>query len=77
MHLYPFVAGWQFYAEVQPQFLITISLQECPPGYYTDYEGAASCDICPLGYYCLPVQPENATINNRLCPAGYYCLGGK
>ena len=51
--------------------------RECPDGSYTNYTGAAECVPCPQGFYCLPVQPENATLNAQLCPAGYYCPEGK
>ncbi|KAK2153848.1 hypothetical protein LSH36_283g03001 [Paralvinella palmiformis] len=50
--------------------------KECSPGYYTNTSGAIICDVCPRGYYCLPVQPSNVTMNVQPCPAGYYCLIG-
>ncbi|KAF7668979.1 hypothetical protein LDENG_00271770 [Lucifuga dentata] len=42
----------------------------CPDGTYSNTTGAADCEDCPSGTYCLlgeGVQP---------CPAGHYCLGG-
>ena len=50
---------------------------ECPGGSFTNYSGAADCDVCPESYYCTPVQPENATDAYKLCPRGYYCPQGK
>ena len=29
-----------------------------------------------MGYYCLPVQPHNASLNAQPCPEGYYCPQG-
>ena len=49
---------------------------ECTPGSYTNYTGAASCDVCPEGFYCLTVQLHNADDNLVPCPAGYYCPEG-
>ena len=51
--------------------------QECSDGYYTSTSGQASCDVCPEGFYCLPVTPSNASLNAQSCPAGYYCPQGK
>ncbi|XP_069122179.1 multiple epidermal growth factor-like domains protein 6 [Argopecten irradians] len=50
--------------------------KECPDGFYTNYTGASSCDVCPAGFYCLPVQPYNDTLNAQDCPNGYYCPAG-
>ncbi|PIK35709.1 hypothetical protein BSL78_27465 [Apostichopus japonicus] len=52
----------------------------CAAGYFTNRTTQASCQICPDGYYCYPV---NATIGYpdlepgySDCPAGYYCPEG-
>ncbi|XP_062603182.1 uncharacterized protein LOC134264959 [Saccostrea cucullata] len=50
--------------------------KECTPGTYTNQTGASSCDTCPNGFYCLPVQPDNATLNAQSCPEGYFCPAG-
>ena len=50
--------------------------QECPNGFYANETGASECLICPAGFYCLPVQPANASLNAQPCPAGYYCPEG-
>ncbi|CAH1789580.1 unnamed protein product, partial [Owenia fusiformis] len=50
--------------------------KECSPGFYANQTGAAICETCPDGYYCLPVQPENATLNVQPCPQGYFCPTG-
>lgn len=60
-------------------FSLTIYLlhqQECSSGTYTNHTGASTCDTCPDGFYCLPVQPDNATLNAQPCPEGYYCPAG-
>jgi hypothetical protein len=28
----------------------------CPPGTFTNYTQAATCDICPAGFYCVPEE---------------------
>ena len=50
---------------------------ECVAGTFTNYSGASECDICPEGWYCTPVQPENASLAYQPCPTGYYCPEGK
>jgi len=42
----------------------------CSNGTYTNYSGAAECDPCPAGYWCVlggAAEP---------CPAGHYCPTG-
>lgn len=55
---------------------LCVRLQECTAGTYTNHTGASTCDTCPDGFYCLPVQPDNATLNAQPCPEGYYCPAG-
>lgn len=55
---------------------LCVWLQECTAGTYTNHTGASTCDTCPDGFYCLPVQPDNATLNAQPCPEGYYCPAG-
>ena len=36
----------------------------CQPGYFANFSQAASCVICPAGYYCVPeevIEGNNAT----------------
>ncbi|XP_034024621.1 neurogenic locus notch homolog protein 4-like [Thalassophryne amazonica] len=42
----------------------------CPDGTHSNFTGAAECDDCPPGTYCLSGESV------QLCPAGHYCLGG-
>jgi len=41
----------------------------CAIGSYTAGTGAATCMVCPAGYYCRGTNTENK------CPNGMYCLG--
>ena len=49
---------------------------QCPSGSYTNITGESECEICPFGYFCLPVSVENTTLAFASCPAGYYCPSG-
>ncbi|XP_077985306.1 uncharacterized protein LOC144439946 [Glandiceps talaboti] len=42
----------------------------CGNGTFMNHTGAAACDICPEGYYC--IYGDRATP----CPQGYYCPEG-
>ena len=44
----------------------------CIPGYFQPLPLQATCNICPVGYYCDGTTPWQAVI----CPAGSYCTGG-
>ncbi|CDW71824.1 gcc2 and gcc3 domain-containing protein [Stylonychia lemnae] len=51
--------------------------QLCPPGTFTNKDGAASladCVHCPPGKYC----PNDVSTQRKIidCPEGYYCLRG-
>lgn len=50
--------------------------KQCDPGYYTNSTGNSKCQICPAGFYCLPVFPHNSSLNAQPCPRGYYCPEG-
>ena len=50
--------------------------QPCPAGTFTNRSQQFECEICPRGYYCLPVRPHNASKAYQLCPRGYYCEDG-
>ena len=57
----------------------------CPTGFYTDYDGASECMICPPGYECTSTAASpcsdgqyslggTATSSCTDCPAGYECV---
>ena len=50
--------------------------QSCLAGTFTNRSQQHECEVCPRGYYCLPVQPHNASSAYQLCPRGYYCEEG-
>ena len=45
----------------------------CLPGFFTNTTQASSCQVCPAGFFCLPVNSFNASSAYRPCPAGFYC----
>lgn len=50
----------------------------CTSGFYTNATGQSVCDICPGGFYCVPLMwRENILVNESIgykkCPRGYYC----
>ncbi|OEH77176.1 cast multi-domain related protein [Cyclospora cayetanensis] len=48
-----------------------VAQQQCQPGTYQPDTGAASCVVCPDGYYC----DEFGLTTPKECP-GYYCTEG-
>ncbi|XP_013391352.1 uncharacterized protein LOC106159584 [Lingula anatina] len=51
---------------------------DCVAGTYTDIEGAAVCQECPEGYYCIPEVVIPGSVNSIMttCPEGFYCPNG-
>jgi len=45
----------------------------CPPGTYSDFQGAWECKVCEAGYYC-PLRSTDFL--DKPCPAGHYCPPG-
>ena len=50
--------------------------QSCSSGTFTNQTGQSSCQQCPPGFYCLPVDINNITLAYQPCPQGYYCPPG-
>ena len=48
----------------------------CSSGTFTNQTGQSSCQQCPPGFYCLPIDIINVTLAYQPCPAGYYCPAG-
>ena len=49
----------------------------CSSGYYTNHTQAAECQICPAGFFCLPIDEKvNGSLSYFICPKGYYCPEG-
>ena len=52
--------------------------RECLSGYYTNATRQHQCQICPPGFYCLPVNLTSVNPYSGItsCPRGYYCPEG-
>lgn len=49
----------------------------CSAGTFTNSTGRGSCDPCPDGFYCFPLElARNESIGFRICPRGFYCPEG-
>ena len=49
----------------------------CPAGSFTNASGRGNCEICPAGFYCVPLELDrNESIGYHICPRGYYCPAG-
>ena len=44
----------------------------CPPGQYTAQRGQESCELCPVGHYCIGTTDPTPLD----CPSGHYCPAG-
>lgn len=44
--------------------------QPCEDGYFSNYSGAAICDICPAGYSCGSRDEAIPCITGSYCPEG-------
>ena len=45
----------------------------CPPGTYSQAEGASTCLDCPEGRWCNFALSTLSAHTPQLCPSGYYC----
>ena len=52
------------------------SPKQCRDGTYTNRQGQSECSLCKPGFYCPPIDKQNATDNIAPCPVGYYCPEG-
>lgn len=53
----------------------------CPPGTFTNFTSASKCEVCPDGYFCLPlswteIPAKNISKGYHLCLSGFYCPEG-
>jgi hypothetical protein len=48
--------------------------EECPPGTYSDTEGATYCELCPRGRYGEGGDVSSAC--SGACPWGHFCIPG-
>ncbi|KAM8927608.1 uncharacterized protein RCH25_007839 [Pelodytes ibericus] len=47
----------------------------CEKGFFQDLEGAASCKVCPAGFYCDPTE-SGGVFAPRECLVGHFCPEG-
>ena len=49
--------------------------KECESGKYTNASRQEVCQLCPMGYYCTPLNRsvDNPYSGYKPCPRGYFC----